>query len=58
MSLPSQYEIDQERYDRWREYEHEVNQERELMRHPDCRDPEHPGCEDCTKTWSSIERKD
>jgi hypothetical protein len=28
--------------DRWRKRRHA-----ELMRHPDCRDPDHPGCERC-----------
>lgn len=28
--------------DRWRKRRHA-----ELMRHPDCRDPDHPGCDRC-----------
>lgn len=29
------------------EREHERRHLRLLMRHPDCRDPDHPGCESC-----------
>ncbi len=25
----------------------EAYNERDYLSHPDCRDPEHPGCEDC-----------
>ena len=25
--------------------------QRLLWAHPDCRDPDHPGCEDCEEDW-------
>lgn len=31
---------------RWQRY-HERLKQRKLADHPDCRDPEHPGCESC-----------
>lgn len=29
------------------ERDHERRQRRDLMAHPDCRDPDHPGCDGC-----------
>lgn len=45
----------------WDEYDAEVEDlkaevratrryNNELLRHPDCRDPDHPGCEDCEES--------
>lgn len=29
------------------EYRHRVRYQMKLLRHPSCRDPDHPGCERC-----------
>lgn len=29
-----------------------------LMRHPDCRDPDHPGCEDCDEDFQDEDLDD
>lgn len=47
MSSPSYDELEDERYDRQQEYAQAARYERLLMRNPDCRDPDHPGCEIC-----------
>jgi len=33
--------------------------EQKLMRHPDCQDPDHPGCEDCMpEDWEDLYDED